>query len=58
MSDDDKPADDAKARFREALERKQSKGGGKGSSGGSTQAAGPTAGPAAQQRMFRRKSGG
>ncbi|MBI4944536.1 MAG: DUF5302 domain-containing protein [Actinobacteria bacterium] len=50
---------DAKRRFREALERKNAKHHGSGSTGGAGDSKVHSAhGPAAQQKQFRRKSGG
>ncbi|MDT5092912.1 MAG: hypothetical protein QOH60_2275 [Mycobacterium sp.] len=57
MASDDAPEDDTKAKFREALERKNARaaGGQQHKNGGPQQ---PRAhGPAEQRREFRRKSG-
>jgi hypothetical protein len=57
MASDDAPEDDTKAKFREALERKnaRSAGGQQHKDGGPTQSR--VHGPAEQRREFRRKSG-
>ena len=51
------PPADVKAKFREALARKQAHGGRAGGAEGESKVH-ETHGPAAAQRMFRRKSGG
>jgi len=50
-------SEDTKAKFREALARKQAHGGRSGGAEGESKVH-ETHGPAAAQRMFRRKSGG
>ena len=54
------PEDDLKAKYREALERKNSKAAGQGSAGDSEGGSKihDAHGPAASRRTFRRKSGG
>lgn len=55
----DAPADDAKTRYLEALERKRTKAGGPGQAGpGSTGGGGQADTHGHTQRTFRRKSGG